>query len=268
MQQHEGIQATATNAWIRCRHPNPHAHLRLFCFPYAGGGASIFRTWADELSSEVEVCSIQLPGRENRLRETPFNDLSLLVQVLITVLRPYLNQPFALFGHSMGALISYELTRQLRNTQQLTPTHLFVSGHNAPQRPDLDPPLHHLPTPAFLEGVRSRYNAIPEAVWHDAELMALLLAPLRADFTLLERYNYTEDKPLDCPISTFGGQQDSSVRDEDLEAWRDLTRSTFRLRLFPGGHFYLNDNVKPLLQAISQELIKATPEKHASLSAY
>jgi medium-chain acyl-[acyl-carrier-protein] hydrolase len=131
---------TLNDAWVLCPKPNPQARLRLFCFPYAGGGASRFRLWPDFLPPEVEVCAIQYPGREARLGESPFTQLSPLVQTLASALRLYLNLPFVFFGHSLGALACFELARQLRRQGQPEPLHLFVSGRRAPQVPNPDPP--------------------------------------------------------------------------------------------------------------------------------
>ena len=158
------------NRWVSCFKPNPQAKLRLFCFHYAGGGASVFRTWSDSLPESVEVCAIELPGRGMRLRESPFTQLEPLVQHLASTLLPYLDKPFAFFGHSMGGLVSFELTRLLRTEYGVSPVHLFVSGHRAPQVPDPDPPIHTLPESEFLQELR-RFNGTPEAVLKNAELM-------------------------------------------------------------------------------------------------
>src|SRR3954447_1958571 len=124
------------NVWLPYTEPSQQARLRLFCFPYAGGAASIFRSWADDLPPEIEVCPIQLPGREGRFREAPFTRLAPLVDALTLALLPHLNVPYALFGHSLGALISFELVRRLQRQNVARPAHLFVSGHNAPQIAD------------------------------------------------------------------------------------------------------------------------------------
>ena len=123
------------NSWIFGVRPNTQARLRLFCFPHAGGGASFFRSWIGTLPPDIEVCPVQLPGRENRLKERPFNQYTLLIQALAQALRPYLTVPFAFFGHSMGALVSFGLARQLRQQNEPLPVHLFASAYRAPQIP-------------------------------------------------------------------------------------------------------------------------------------
>jgi len=244
---------TALDSWIAFRKPNPQARLRLFCFPYAGMGASIFRTWPDGLSADVEVCPVQFPGRGTRMMETPFTQLLPLVQALTQALAPLLDKPFAFFGHSLGALVGFELARQLRRQSGVQPVRLFVSAARAPQIPHRDRPIHALPEGEFLAELR-RLNGIPGKVLEEVELMEIMLPVLRADFAVYETYVYSTEPPLNCPISTFGGLQDHRVSRGDLEAWRDQTSVSFSLRMFPGDHFFWNTTQPLLLQALSKEL--------------
>jgi len=163
--------------------------------------------------------------------------------------------PFAFFGHSMGALISFELARQVRRRSGLSPVHLFVSGHRAPQIPDLNLPIHHLPEVAFIEKLRC-LNGTPESVLQNAELMQLVLPILKADFAICEKYIYSTEEPLDCPISAFGGLQDYKVSHDHLAAWHTQTSGCFTLGMFPGNHFFVQSARMQLLQAISQDLTK------------
>jgi medium-chain acyl-[acyl-carrier-protein] hydrolase len=244
---------TPTTPWIAYNRPNPRARLRLFCFPYAGGGASIYRTWASEVPPEVDVYPIQLPGRENRLRERPHTQLAPLLDQLLPALLPYLNTPFAFFGHSMGVIICFELARALRRLHGLTPAWLFLSGHRAPGVPDRSPHIHDLPDGEFVQELR-RFNGTPEAVLQNAELMQLMLPVLRSDFTLVETTNFGTDEPLTCPISAFGGLEDAEATREDMAPWRDHTRGSFTLRMFPGGHFFIHEARQQVLQVLSQDL--------------
>ena len=237
-------------SWMVVPRPNPRARLRLFCFPYGGGGASIFRTWPQNLPETVEACAVQLPGREKRFLEAPFTDLRLVVHKLAEVLPPYLTGPFAFFGHSLGAFISFELARQLRRNNLNGLIHLFVSGQRAPQIPDADPQLYQLPDDEFIKQMHRRYEGTPLEVLQNTEMMKLLLPLLRADFTMSDTYTYMEDTPLDCPITAFGGLQDREASHNDLIAWRDQTRRSFSLKMFPGGHFFLKSAQIPLLRAI------------------
>ncbi|WP_424663845.1 thioesterase II family protein [Candidatus Binatus sp.] len=227
--------------------------MRLFCFPYAGGAASVFRNWSEGLPADVEVCPIQFPGRGTRLMEPPFRKLSLLVEALAEALRPLLDKPFAFFGHSLGSLVSFELARQLRVKHQASPIRLFVSAGPAPQIPHRGPPINSLPKEEFAAELR-RLNGTPAELLNDKELMDIVLPSLRADFALYESYRYLSGLPLNCPISTFGGLNDQRVNHDDLEAWRDQTTASFSIRMFPGDHFFLKTTQPLLLRALSQEL--------------
>jgi medium-chain acyl-[acyl-carrier-protein] hydrolase len=232
---------------------NPQARMRLFCFPYAGGRDLIFRGWQEELPSFVEVCPVELPGRGRRLREAPFTRLTALVEDLGRDIVPYLDKPFAFFGHSMGAMISFELAQLLRREQGMTPAHLFVSGRRAPHVPEQSPTTYNLPEPEFLEELR-RLNGTPREVLEHAELIQLTLPLLRADFEVVQTYDYKPLPPLSCPLTAFGGLQDVEVRREYLEAWRECTTGPFTLRMMPGDHFFLHTTRRLLLQVLAQQL--------------
>jgi medium-chain acyl-[acyl-carrier-protein] hydrolase len=241
------------NPWLACYRANPQAKLRLFCFANAGGGASAFRSWAASLPAAVEVCPVQLPGRESRLSDPPFVALPPLVRALAQGLRPQLDKPFAFLGHSMGALVGFELARFLRRYYQLEPLHFFVAGRPAPQLPRTKPPIHGLPDAEFRDELR-RMNGTPAAVLDHDELMQLILPALRADFTLCETYQYAPEAALACPISAFGGLQDATVSRQDLEAWRDQTTGRFVLRMFPGDHFFLHAGRALFLEVLARDL--------------
>lgn len=252
-----------SSLWVK--NLNSQSNFRLFCFPFAGGGASLFRTWQDLLPSDITVCPVQLPGRENRLAEPPFTRIALLVRGLVHALHPLLNCPFAFFGHSMGALISFELARQLRRQKAPVPIYLFVSAQQAPQLPDLAPPLHQLPEADLIEQLRY-LNGTPEAILQEAELMRIMLPTLRTDLGMCETYTYLKEEPLACPISVFGGWQDTDVNYNSLAAWRDQTCNIFTLRLLPGDHFFIKDSQASLLKAISHDLMLAGTPSFTSKS--
>ncbi len=246
------MKTEKTAGWLFCPRPNPQAALRLFCFPYAGGGASVYRRWPAGLPASVEVCGLRLPGHEGRFREPAFTRLTPLVDALAEALLPALDRPFAFFGHSMGALIAFELARRLHRDGRPTPRHLFLSARAAPQlhRPD---PCHNLPEPLFREHLRRLGGTPPEVLEHP-ELMKLLLPMLRADFAVCETYVHQPDEPLGCPITAFGGLDDPLPRREQLEGWRAHTRAGFRLHMLPGNHFFLHSAEPRLLQVLSEEL--------------
>ena len=243
--------SAAFDPWISYHKPGPKTRLRLFCFPYAGAGALIFRTWSDSLPADVEVCPVQLPGRGSRMTERPFTQLSPLVEALAQALAPLLDRPFAFFGHSLGALVSFELARRIRRQHGVHPARLFVSAARAPQIPHRGPSIHTLPDKEFLMELR-RLSGTPSELLDHEELMEIMLPILRADFALYETYLYSIEPPLNCPISAFGGLQDSKVSDSDLEAWRAQTSVSFSLQMFPGDHFFLKQPL--LLRSLVQEL--------------
>lgn len=241
------------NPWVQPLSPaRPHAGLRLFCIPYAGGGPLAFRGWSDLLPENIDVRAVQLPGRGARLREKPFTRLESLIAALAQALGPWLDRPFAIYGHSLGALLAYELTRTLRRGG-LHPARLFVSGQIAPHRPDPNPKIHHEPDPVFLEEMKL-LGGTPREVMECAELMQLLLPALRADFAVLETYEHQPQPPLECPITAFGGHDDPRVQPADLEAWRELTRAECRLVMLPGDHFFIGPQKRTILRLMGAQL--------------
>ena len=239
--------------WLFCPQPNPRANLRLFCFHYAGGNAMIFRNWHERLPASVEVCAVQLPGRGRRLNEKPFASVNSAVRPVSDALVQYCDKPFAFFGHSMGALLSFEIARQFRSEGRRLPEHLFLSGRRAPHIPSEESPTYDLPTEEFLQSLR-KLNGTPAEVLEQPELIQLMLPLLRADFALCETYEYVPEPPLDCAFSIYGGLQDPGVTRKELDAWREQTTSSFSLRLLPGDHFFLNKSSTILLGFLSQEL--------------
>jgi surfactin synthase thioesterase subunit len=230
--------------------PNGGARFRLFTFPYAGGGGSAFRPWIADLPPEIELCVVQLPGREARWGEPPFTRMTDLVPALATGIRPHLDRPYAFFGHSLGALICFELARALRAAGAPDPVHLFASAHRAPRSPNPHPEMRHMADGPFVDEIGRRYGGIPPVVLENPELVQLMLPFLRADFTVFETYQYREEPPLACPITAFGGVSDDYVRPEALEAWAQETTGGFSVRVFPGGHFFLQDHRAALVASV------------------
>jgi surfactin synthase thioesterase subunit len=189
-----------------------------------------------------------------------------LVETLVEALRPLLDRPFAFFGHSLGAIVAFETARSLRG-RGLSPAHLFVSGNIAPHLPDPAPPIHALPADAFLRELKE-LNGMPQAVLDSQELLDIMLPVVRADFTLLETYQYDSQPPLDCPITAFGGLQDPRTTRSGLEDWRTQTVGTFDLIMLRGDHFFLDAERPLLLHAIAQRLLRkdSTPSSSRSSS--
>jgi len=235
---------------------NPQAGMRLFCFPAAGGGTLAYRDWSRQLPSYVELRPIRLPGRETRINEACFQEALPAARALASGLRPYLDRPFAFFGHSMGALLAFELARELRRRRGPTPFCLIVSGRHAPRIPLGREFFHTLPDSTFIDKLRTYYaGGTPKAMLQEGELMALFLPVIRADFAVTGAYVYSSEPPLDCPIHAFGGETEHEFSAADLDAWRAETTGSFSLELFPGGHFYLDEPSRPaLLRRISEVL--------------
>jgi len=175
------------------------------------------------------------------------------VQRLAQAISPYLDKPCAFFGHSLGALVSFELARTLRQREGFCPVRLLVSAHRGPHLPDLHPPIYDLPLPEFVQHLRL-LQGTPEEVLQHEELMQVLLPTLRAEFTLAETYTYIPGEPLACACSAFGGLRDTHVSRAELAAWQQQTSSTFIVRMFPGDHFFLHSDRILLLRAIADEL--------------
>jgi medium-chain acyl-[acyl-carrier-protein] hydrolase len=239
--------------WLIRNHVNPQARLRLFCFPYAGGSSVIYRSWQERLPSTVELISIELPARGRRLREKPFTQVNRLVPAIAEELLPYLRSPFGFFGHSMGALISYELTRYLVREGGPQPVRLFLSGRRAPQIPNEDSPTYNLPEAEFVTELR-RMNGTPAEVLDHTELLQLVIPLLRADFEVCQTYAHEPGPPLACPITAFGGSHDQDVTHEHLTAWAEQTTGDFVFHLYPGDHFFIHSSQSLVLRTLNHEL--------------
>jgi medium-chain acyl-[acyl-carrier-protein] hydrolase len=253
-------RAVPSAAFIR-RDPRPHAEVRLFCFPYAGGGASVFRHWSAELPQDIELLAVQLPGRETRLREPPLADIAAMVDALAGEIVPFLDRPAAFFGHSMGGLLAFELARRLAQSGTGAVASLFVSARRAPRLPMSEAPLHALDDDAFVAEIQRRYGGIPDGIAQHRDLLALLLPALRADILALETYRYEVGPLLRCPIIGFGGTADVRVRETEMAGWAHETRGPFTRHLIRGGHFFLQSQRSQVLGIVAGALLSdATPE--------
>lgn len=230
-------QDAMINQWVAMPESNPQARVRVFCLPYAGGGATAYYSWMGRLPKNIELCRILIPGRETRFNDPPYSDLQILVEAIVEALLPLFDIPFAIFGHSMGSFIGFELARKLRKLHNIEPVHLFVSARRAPQIPDPEPPTSQLSDVDFIDHV-GKFNGTPEAVIQSQELMELFLPVLRADFSILETYRYRKEPPLDCPITAFGGLSDHKYHRWEIEAWREQTSNRFKSFFFSGRPFF------------------------------
>jgi surfactin synthase thioesterase subunit len=239
------------SSWLMHR-LNPSARLRLFCLPYAGGGASIYRSWQARFPPGIEVCSVQLPGRENRLMEPPFSKMAPLVEALAEGLLGALDRPFALFGHSMGALIGYELAKLLRQRHRIAPQHLFISACHAPEFPDAKR-WHDLSEQELMAEMR-QVPGFPAEVLEHAELMRIVLPVIRADAEVTETYAYRPAEPLEIPFTVFASERDELIPRPSVDPWRAHTRAAFELYLVEGHHLYIQEQAPRMIQVILEKL--------------
>lgn len=244
-----------SSGWLSPSVGRENSPVRLFCFAHAGGGATFFQPWREALRPDVEVCPVILPGREGRMHDAPYRRVADVVEPASTALMPLLDRPYAIFGHSMGSVVAYEVARWLAVHADRPPTVLFVSGRRAPHLPARRAPLHRLPDREFVAAV-GRLNGTPPDVLRQPDLLALFLPCLRADFELNETYAPLPGPTLTCPVSALTGDADPEVALDELAAWRSVTTGGFTVRVFRGDHFYLKGRAEEVLAAIRADLYR------------
>jgi medium-chain acyl-[acyl-carrier-protein] hydrolase len=250
--------------WFR-RNLRASSPFRLFCFPHAGGSASMYRNWHDWLAPAIEVVAVELPGRGMHISEPAIDRMDVLVERVLAAMRPLLDRPFALFGHSLGSLVAFELSRQLAATGGPEPHHLVVSGMGAPHLVSTSTPIHTLPDREFIEAVRA-LNGIPPEVFANEGLIECFLDILRTDLRLGETYRCNRIVRLRHPITAFGGVHDESCPREDLEAWQQHTGARCVVRWLPGDHFFIRE-YEHLVAAALAALPSVDPDPIANVAA-
>jgi len=238
--------------WLQRLAPRPDAARRLFCFHHAGGGAAAFRLWPARLP-EFDVCAVQLPGRANRLFEPALTDVHAVVDALVDAVRPLLDRPFVLFGHSMGTLVACLLARRLHALGAPLPERLFVSGRQPPHRPFPELSMDGLGDAPLLEAVQRHFGGLPAEVLDTPELLELVLPTLRADFALLAGHRDAAAEALPLPVVALGGDADPWAAPERLAQWQACTSLPLRTYRFAGGHFYLDDRLDEVLAVLRAE---------------
>ena len=245
----------SSNNWLVTFQPNPTAPLRLLCFTHAGGSATLFRTWGMSLAPMVEIVALQLPGHGHRMSEEPYVDLTALVEAILLGIGDVLDEkPFAFFGHSMGAILAFELARALRVQSLPQPAALFVASRRAPHLLSRNRPIHTLSDEEFFIAIDRRYNGIPLQIRNEPEILRLFTTVLRADLRVVETYHYQSSEPLAYPVKGFVGMDDNDTSPSELQEWAMHTSSTFDLTVLPGGHFFLRDQSAPLLNRLADTI--------------
>lgn len=240
--------------WFARPAPRSDATTRVFFFPYAGGGPAAFAKMCNGLNDSFEGTAVHYPGRGSRSPQPPLTDLLALVETLAQAIPPLLDKPFAFFGHSMGGLIAFELARTLRRKGLAQPNILFVSACAAPQLPNPHPPIHQLPDSDFVNELK-KFNGIPSEILQNNELIGLSLPTIRADFEMLETYQYQPAAPLNCPLIALGGTDDSRVSRERLAGWSMHTKTSFESQFFAGDHFFITTASESVLKFMEGKLL-------------
>lgn len=229
----------------------PAARIRLFCFHHSGGGASAYYPWVAQLSPHIEMIAIQLPGRETRFAETPNNNLKDIVAELSENFTLYKDKPFFVFGHSLGALISFEFVKSIQQLYSVFPRHLIISGTKAPHLPFRMKHLNRLDDKTLKEELKV-YNGIDEYILNNNEFLDLFLPIIRSDFSIYENYNFLASKPFPYDILALSGIEDQTVTLEEILAWGQYTKGKFEHISFPGKHFFIKDHQKKILEIINK----------------
>jgi pyochelin biosynthesis protein PchC len=245
--------------WFRVYRQVPGA-VPLFCFPHAGGAASYFHPWSAPLAPGIEVLAVQYPGREDRAAEPCVTNIADLADQIHAALPSSLPRRFAFFGHSMGAILAFEVARRIARQDGHGPAHLFVSGRPSPPR-HRNRNLHRAGMPALIAELRS-HGATDPRLLDDSEVLELILPAVLADYTASETYRFEPGPPLSCDITAMTGDHDSLNSTGDAAEWTAHTTGAFRVQVYPGGHFYLNDCRARVLEMISSSLAASAASPH------
>ncbi|WP_396454204.1 thioesterase II family protein [Actinomadura sp.] len=238
--------------WFRCAETRPWASMRLFCLPHAGGSAVFYRPWAKEVSQAVEVHAVQYPGRADRLADAMVTDAHQLARLVAGAMAPLMDRPAALFGHSMGAVLAYEVARLLQERGS-APVHVFASGARPPHDRDDGRRVSDMDDDGVVEEMIELGGSDAEAL-RDPELRELVLPYVRNDFALIENYEHRDGTRLEVPLTAVIGDSDPHVSEEQARGWARVTDGRFALKVMPGGHFYLTDRQSAVIAEIHRAL--------------
>lgn len=239
---------------LRSLTDNPAPRVRLLCFPYAGAGGYVYRRWVSKLPTSVEICAVQPPGREDRASEALPAEMDQLIGQMVDELRGILDGPYAVFGHSLGALIGAEVVRRLTEEGAATPARLFVSGSRA--LPDIHHGrrrVHLLSDDELVQHLRA-LNGTPAALLDDERMLTFVLRLVRSDSAILDTYRYRPGRELSCPITVFGGEADPLTDGYDLTRWAEMSSARTEVIMLPGDHFFLHSAEAQMLSLIGDRL--------------
>lgn len=238
---HDRKLSDLSSSWFSIPKPNPNAEIRLFCFPYAGGMPEIYYSWANELSSKIELVGIRYPGHRLGSNEKLYNDLGILVKELAKVMAENSDKKYVLFGHSMGALISFELSNQLNMMGAKGPEYLFLSGRNPPGIETIQPTMGEMTVEEFVQFARS-YNVLPEEVLENNELLNLIVPIMKNDFEMISKWDIDRNfEPLTVPMCVFSGINDIVGLPQNMSGWQNYTKAEFKIIKVPGQHYFILD---------------------------
>ncbi|MFI1167634.1 thioesterase II family protein [Streptomyces sp. NPDC020801] len=245
------MQAVDPDLWIRRFHPAGPASARLVCLPHAGGAASYYVPMSKSLSPGVEVLAIQYPGRQERLSERRRETVAELADEITEVIRPLTDQPLYLFGHSLGATVAFEVARRME-AADVKLGHVFVSSRRAPDL-NRNERVYQRGDRELIRHIRSLAGTAPD-VFGNPEMTAMVLPAIRSDYKAAETYVYAPGPKLTCPVTALIGDADPMVSAEEATAWSKHTCGAFELRIWPGGHFYLDAHAADVISKISAEI--------------
>lgn len=228
--------------------------IQLICFSHAGGSAAVYRPWVKLLDPRIQLVVCQLPGRANRLLEAPYDAMAPLLADLVQAMQPFVSKPFALFGHSMGTKVAYELALALQQHHNAKPLHFFAAASSAPFHVRRRPNIHALDNASFIAALK-KLGGTPSAALDNAELMELCLPALRADFKLVETYINSSRTRVDCELSLLGGVMDHTVTPSELADWSKVFSRSEKPQWFPGDHFFINQQASAIIKTIHHKLL-------------